>query len=204
MPSDDHIAAFAHKAKLAATNVVRLVDHALADSDDATRAAAVTEVEEVMLALIAGVISADSFTTYQEFVFAGLVTKELRDPLRCRAFLDDYAARWAKISLQNPTFLAGVLAYDAKNNTKLTRRIISELKAIALSAAGVDGEDVGMETKPTEAYFERMDAVFRRARWTVKWDEDPLPSFPADSVIQRDEFRPRQVIGQTPDCRAIE
>lgn len=197
------VAELAEQAKGAASNIVRLVAHAMGESDEPTRAAAFDEEQEMILALIAAVIGADGFATHHEFVFASLMGKNLDDPGCCRAYLEEYAARWNKIAATTPSFVSAVLEYDARNRTNLTRRVVRELRTIVCCAAVVDGEDAACESQIAAEYLDRMDALFRRACWTVRWDEDSLPGIPLESTIGRDELRTHGPDAGPPERRGI-
>lgn len=191
---DDRVAHLAEAAKRASSNIVRLVATATANADESIKRATFEEVQETLLALIAALIAADRVTTNHEFVFASLVAKDLRDPLRCRAYLNEYADRWRAIAEKTPRFLTAVVDYDASNKTALSRNLIGELRNVINSVAHVDGECADAEAKAAEGLIARADALFRQARWTVSWGESPYPTVVPSTAMNRDEFRNREII----------
>jgi hypothetical protein len=191
---DEQILTSAKAAQRSATAITDAVAQVMSESDDLARAAAFEEAQETILALIAAVIAADGATTYHEFIFASLITKDLRDPMRCRAYLTDCAARWTTISQTTPRFLTEVIRYDEKNSSSLCREILEELKNLVHYTAAVDGEISHLEMRVAEGLIARADACFRQARWSVKWEEHSLPAFPISASLKREEFGNREIV----------
>jgi len=191
---DDQIEVLADAAKSRAADIVALVEHVMADTDESMRTAAIEEAQDVILSLVAAVIAADGATTHQEFIFAALVTKNLRDPMRCRAYLDIHAARWKQIAEQPPSFLLAAIDYDVRNTTNICPAILQKLRTIVQHTATVDGELADSETSVGDDLLGRIDALFRKARWSVKWDENSLPSIDISRTIARDDFPNREII----------
>ncbi len=184
----------AEKAKSAASRTIFLVDQVMAGTDELARAAAIDEAQEVILALVAAVIAADGATTHQEFTFSALLTKNLRDPLRCRAYLDDYAERWKMIAERTPGFLLAAINYDVRNRTKVCSAILTNLRTLVQYAAVVDGEPADSEVRVAADLLNRVNTLFRQARWSVKWDEDSLPPIHSSRTIARDDFPDREIV----------
>ena len=191
---EEKIGVLANAARGHASRAVALVAHVMGDSRESRGGKAFEEVQETILALVAAVIAGDGVTTYQEFVFANLIAKDLNDPLRCRAFLNDYAERWKTIAEKTPGFVNAVVAHDVRYKTTICRELISELKEVVRCTAIVDGEDAESERKVAAGFIARADALFSAARWTVKWDEDGQPAIPLSSTINRGEFRDREIV----------
>lgn len=191
---DDQIEVLADAAKSRAAEIVALVEHVMAGADESMRTAAIEEAQDVILSLVAAVIAADGATTHQEFIYAALVTKDSRDPLRCRVYLDDYAARWKEIAEQPPSFLLAAIDYDVRNATKICPMILEKLRIVVQHTAAVDGELTDSETSVGDDLLRRVDALFRQARWSVKWDENSLPFIHISRTIARDDFHNREIV----------
>jgi uncharacterized tellurite resistance protein B-like protein len=105
-----------------------------------------------MLMLIAGVMLADGQYEEGEQEFIRLLVDARDKPGGEIAYLNDYAARWAKASMEVPGFYCAAVRRDSRDGTDIAWKMRCRIQLIGNYASIADGKFVASERETVRRY----------------------------------------------------
>jgi len=133
-------------------DLLELVDHVTKGDASEVREVLRAEAQQTVLMLIAAIVVADGKYELGEQAFVRILVDLSDKPGGDVSYLNEYAARWAKVSKVVPEFFRAAVKHDATAGTDLAGTMICRIQLIGNSASISDGKFKPAEQAAVKRY----------------------------------------------------